>query len=80
MTSDEEIGEIKKKLEDHERRIEDLENLVKSGRKRVLTKEKSILDHIIQLKSEGFFDQPKGLIEIVGKLAQVGYNYKPKFD
>ena len=72
MTS---VEEINKRLEDHERRIKNLEQLVKGKNKRIFTKRKSIFDHLTHLKSEGFFDQPKNLKEIVEKLAQESYHY-----
>ena len=72
---DEEIIEIKKNLEEHEKRIENLEKLFKTGGKKALTQRKSIFDHLTHLKSEGFFDQPQTLKEIAEKLAQEGYHY-----
>ena len=73
--ANEETIEIKKKLEEHEKRIASLENLIKAKGKRVVTKRKSITDHLIHLKFEGFFDQPKTVKEIIEKLAQEGYHY-----
>lgn len=70
-----EIPEIKKQLENHEKRIEDLENLIRGRPKRAVTKRKTILDHLTHLKSEGFFDQPKMTREIIEKLASEGYHY-----
>lgn len=78
MTSDEEIKQIIKKLEDHERRIENLEKLVKGGAKKVIPERKYISDHFTFLKSEGFFDQPRTITEIVEKLAKEGYHYSPQ--
>ena len=78
MMANEEIVEIKKKLAEHAKRIEDLENLVQAGSKRVAVKRKSISDHLTHLKSEGFFDQPQTTKEIVERLAQEGYHYLPQ--
>lgn len=75
MVPSEEIIEIKKKLEEHEKRIENLEKLFKRRGKKVITKRKSIFDHLTYLKSKGFFDQPRIVKEIVTKLAQEGYHY-----
>ena len=75
MMPNEEIMGIKKKLEEHEKRIGDLENLIKGRGKRAVTKKESILDRLTNLKSEGFFDQPQTAKEIMEKLAQEGYHY-----
>ena len=59
MPSDyKEIDEIKKKLENHERRIEELEKLVKRKKKEGITERKTISDHLSYLKSEGFLINP----------------------
>lgn len=78
MPSNEEITKIKKKLEEHEKRIEDLEKSFKSGRKKLVTKRKFIRDHLTYLKSEGFFDEPRIVKQIVEKLAEEGYHYPPE--
>ena len=67
--------EIKKILEDHEKRLKEIEKIVFSKKRKFFTQRKSILDHLLYLKSEGFFDQPKTLKEIVERLAQEGYHY-----
>jgi len=74
--TNEEIVEIKKQLEEHEKRIESLENLFKSKGKRIITRRKSITDHLNHLKSEDFFDQPKTTQEIIDRLAYEGYHYR----
>jgi len=38
---------------------------------------KSIIDLLLQLKSEEFFDEPKSLKQIVGKLGEISYHYAP---
>lgn len=78
MTLEREITEIKKKLKEHEQRIRDLENRFKDKDKKVFTKKKSITDHLEILKAEGFFDQPKFAKEIVKRLGQKGYHYRPE--
>lgn len=72
----EDIIEVKEKLEDHEERIKKLEKLVKGKGKGVVIKRKSIPSHLTYLRSEGFFDQPRTVKEIIGKLAQEGYHYR----
>ncbi|MEM4258592.1 MAG: hypothetical protein QXL17_05510 [Candidatus Thermoplasmatota archaeon] len=72
MTS---LNDIMKKLENHETRIKNLEKSMKNKPKKDLQKRKSIFDHLIELKSGGFFNKPKNLKEIVEKLAQVSYHY-----
>lgn len=73
--------EIKKILDNHEKRISQLEkksdvNLRKTKKSPV--QRKTISDHLEYLKSEGFFDQPKKLKEIVERLAQEGFHYAPQ--
>ena len=75
MSTSKEIIEIQRKLKEHEKRIETLENLVKGTEKRSATETKSIFDHLTHMKSEGYFDQPKTLREIVERLAREGYHY-----
>ena len=71
-----ETHQVNKKLKELEKRIETLENALRPKRKRTITGKKSILDHVEFLKSEGFFDQPKTLKEIVERLAQESYHYR----
>lgn len=78
MHSNDEIIEIKKKLETHEKRIKYLEELISGKGKKVIKKSKSIIDHLIKLKSDGFFNQPKTLNEIIARMAKMGYHYKSK--
>lgn len=78
MSQEEDIKKILKKLEEHEKRIKDLENRVKGKSKEAFTKKKSISDHLETLKSKNFFDQPKAVQDIVEKLGQGGYHYRPE--
>jgi len=71
-----EIIEIKKKLEEHDKRIEKVERFVSGKRNRAAKVRKSILDHLVEFKSDGFFNDPRFLKEIVEKLAQEGYHYR----
>lgn len=73
--------EIKKILDNHEKRIRDLEKKLKPSirkPKKSVAERKTILDHLEYLKSEGFFDQPKKSQEIVEKLGQEGFHYAPQ--
>lgn len=73
--------EIKKILDNHEKRISELEKkLVGSIKKpkESVAERKTISGHLEYLKSEGFFDQPKKSQEIVEKLAQEGFHYAPQ--
>jgi len=78
MTLEDEIKEIKKKLEDHEKRIKKIEGSDKAIKRKSRKKKETILDHLSRLKSQGFFDQPKLAKEIVEKLATEGYHYPPQ--
>lgn len=68
--------EIQKILENHERRISQLEKLINKGSKRGVRQKRSIMDLIIELKEEGFYKQCKFLREIADELCSRGYNYK----
>jgi|YelNatPaOPRAMG01_1025707.scaffolds.fasta_scaffold294349_2 ppGpp synthetase/RelA/SpoT-type nucleotidyltranferase len=78
MTLENEIEEIKNKLADHEKRIKILEGYEIPEKKGRVKEKESILDRLCRLKSQGFFDQPKLLNEIVKKLATEGYHYRPQ--
>ena len=69
------IKKISKRVENHEKRIQRLEELAKVKRGRISSKKKSVLDHVIDLKSEGFFDNPQTLSDIVHRLAEKSYHY-----
>jgi hypothetical protein len=73
--SNEEIISIKRKLQEHEKRLEHLENLTKGKTRAVASGRRSIIDHLTRLKLEGFFDRPNTTKEILEKLAQEGYHY-----
>ena len=70
--------EIRKILKNYERRIARLEGILKEKSvKKTVSRKKSILDLLIELKREGFFRQPRYLRDIVDKLASRGYHYQP---
>lgn len=75
MSNENIIEKIKKQLENHEKRITQLEKPPTRKEKSTSTKRTTILDMIDWLKADGFFDQPKSLAEIIEKLAQEGYHY-----
>lgn len=75
MSNEEILETLKRKLEDHEKRITQLEKPPTRKERRVSAKGRTILDMLDQLKVEGFFDQPKFLGDIVTKLAEEGYHY-----
>jgi len=56
--------EIQKILEDHEKRILTLEEILKKKPRKILRERKSTLDFIIELKSEGFFREGKTISQI----------------
>ncbi|MBM3118962.1 MAG: hypothetical protein FJ006_05325 [Chloroflexi bacterium] len=84
MTNSVTIEMLRKKLEDHERRIVKLEEACMpmeknvSARKAGVSKRLSIFDWLKQLKSEGFFDRPRFSTDIVARLAEKGYHYPPQ--
>lgn len=73
--ANEEIVEIKKQLENHEKRITKLEKTPTPKAKVASAKRATILNMLDRLKADGFFDQPKSLAEIIEKLAEEGYHY-----
>jgi len=77
MSLENEIKKIKKRLEGYDSRIEEIENLIKKKPKKIISKKVTITEQFLELKSEGFFDEPKTRNEIVGRLAQNGYHYEP---
>lgn len=56
--------EIKKKLENHEKRISALEKIIKKKPKITLSEKKGTEDWIIELKDEGFFNEEKTISQI----------------
>jgi len=73
------IDKIKQILDDHENRIKLLEGtskLISSKSPKVEKKSSGVFDYLMDLKEEGFFDEPKLLKEIVQELARRGYHYK----
>ena len=78
MTLESDLKEIRKKLEDHEKRIAKLEGSGEVAEKAKKKAKVSISDHLGRLKSQGFFDQPKLTSEIVDQLAAEGFHYPPE--
>lgn len=75
MTS---IEELEKVLQDHEKRIKKLEassNTSNMQKQKPANGRKSITDLLVELKDEGFFDEPKRVNEIVEKMAENGHHY-----
>ena len=67
---------IKKILDEHEKRIKALEDILKKSKpKKVVKKSTSIAGLIEQCKDEGFFDNPRSLKEIKMELAKNNYHY-----
>lgn len=68
-------------LEDHEKRITNLEKSSRTTEKSsskgkpASAKKMSIFNHLDRLKIEGYFDEPRSLAGIVIKLAEEGYHY-----
>jgi hypothetical protein len=70
------IQELKKIVQDHERRISKLEsskNVSESRRVGKTKRRKSRFDLIVELKEEGFFNKPKSIGEIAKKCTELGY-------
>lgn len=72
MLNSEKVKEI---LDDHEKRIKDLEKIFSSKKTRKITTKKSIPQLLEELKEEKFFDSGKTRKEIVDKLAENGHIY-----
>jgi len=73
-----EIGDIKKILDKHEKRISDLEKLLTGNKPFEFRKKKgktSIIDLIIEVREEGFFDKPRFRDDIVKKFEELGHIY-----
>ena len=67
--------ETRKILEDHEKRLQRLEDLLPKGKK--LTVPKTGIVALFQtLKDEGFFSQERVPKEILHRLAEKGHTYK----
>lgn len=66
--------DVNKKLQDHERRILALEEILKNIKKAKKSNDKqSLTVHIIELRDAGFFSQPKTAEEVHAKLSQKYY-------
>jgi len=69
-------NEVRNALAELDKRITELEKRMPSQERPVRkTTKTSILDLLMQLKSDGFFDEPKSLKQIVDKLAENRYHY-----
>lgn len=76
-----EIKKIEKILDVHERRISKLEKLLigkKSKELRTNVAEPSIMELIIEVKNEGFFDKPRFREDIVQKFEELGHIYETR--
>jgi hypothetical protein len=75
-----EINELKKVLVDHEKRISILEKSRNSTHKlqKHDTEKKSIMDLILEVKGEGFFDKPRFHGDILNKFEEMGHIYDSK--
>ena len=69
------LTELEKRLKNLEERVEEIEKELKIVKRIWPRKKGSILDHILTLKKEGFFSQPRSLKEIRDELAARGYYY-----
>jgi len=70
---------IEKILRDHETRIKRLEEKLSNKPTSEATSKKkstSVFDFLMELKTEGFFDKPRLLKEIVQELARRGYHFR----
>ena len=71
------LKEINKILQNHERRLCILEKKEKIiDKKGLWYKPGSTIDKLIKLISEGFFDKPKNLTEIISELETKDYHLK----
>ena len=72
-----EIKDFKKILDDHEKRISQLEKHRVSipVSKKHNTGKTSIMDLILEVKGEGFFDKPRFLGDIINKFEEMGHIY-----
>lgn len=72
------IIEIKKILENHERRLSILEGCPATAEKRSSWyKPGGTIDKIVKLISEGFFNDPKSLKDIIFKLEENDFHLEP---
>lgn len=71
---EDEIETLKKKIAELEKRIVGLEGLPEQITQ--TNTKKTISSLLIDLKNEGFFDQPKLVKEIIDALANKGYHYE----
>jgi hypothetical protein len=84
MPTDEEFQALLKKVEQINSKLNNLSIEISKiiekgevGKPPIQKKKKSIADLIMDLKVEGFFDQPNPVSNIVDALASRGYHYEP---
>ena len=70
-----EIEELKKKLEDLEKRISNIESMYRKEQPKIKITKQSITDLLLELKNEGVFDEPKSTKAILEILASKGRHY-----
>ena len=76
MNIEQEINAIKKKLKDHDKRLNIFEKDDKDNKKSNKTKNKSITELFEQLKFEKFFKDKRTTKQIFNKLSEKGYTYR----
>lgn len=59
-----ELEKISKILDDHEKRISELEEILKKKTRVIVRKKKTVADLLIELKSEGFFKEKRTISQI----------------
>ncbi len=70
------LKEINKILQNHEHRIAMLENKKIVDKSESWYKVGSTVDKLVKLVSEGFFNHPKSLKEIISKLKEKDFHFK----
>lgn len=73
-----ELDSLKKLVQNHEKRISDLEKLLSGKKTHEIDKKKGktrIIDLIVEVKKEGFFDKPRFRDDIVKKFEELGQIY-----
>ncbi|MEX0657409.1 MAG: hypothetical protein WD154_07700 [Nitrosopumilaceae archaeon] len=75
-----ELDSLKKLVQNHEKRILKLEKPLNSPSKikKINLAKSSIMDLILEVKEEGFFDKPKFHGDIVAKFEEMGHIYSGK--
>ena len=78
LTQNEELKKIQKILKNYENRIKKLEGKEVNSEQKHSRKKKpeSIMDFLMELKQNNFFNKPKFLKEIMAELAKMGHHYQ----